>query len=431
MNLIINKYFLTNALCLLVTLLPIAILSGSLVINVFHILISIFFLIEIYKEKKFNFFNNYFFYLLLFLWISFLINLIFSSNPEGSLPRSIGFIRFILLIFAIKYIFIYENEKYTKFILTVWLIVFIIVTIDLLFEFYFGKNTLGFESYMPGRLASFLNDELKIGGYYLGFALISITTLYNFSEKKSYLIPIFILIFLVVSFLIGERSNFIKFFIISFFLYLFVIRISLKYKIFGIFLLLTTLFLVFNFNEDIKYRYYSQSILNFKTEVQDTKKKSSKNLIINTKDQIYKFIKNSEYGAHYNAAYKMFLAHPYFGVGIKNYRNESYKEQYKNEEYRWTEKRITTHPHQLHFEILSETGLFGYIIFFIFISTSLFLSIRNYLFYKNFYQLVAILYVASTLIPILPSGSFFTTYSATIFWINFALMITFIKNTKI
>ena len=254
MNLIINKYFLTNALCLLVTLLPIAILSGSLVINIFHILISIFFLIEIYKEKKFNFFNDYFFYLLLFLWISFLINLIFSSYPETSLPRSIGFIRFILLIFAIKYIFIYENEKYNKFILTGWLIVFIVVTLDLLFEFSFGKNTLGFESYIPGRLASFLNDELKIGGYYLGFGLISIATLYNFGEKKSYLIPIFILIFLIVSFLIGERSNFIKLLTIVFLFTIFIYkRKLLNYFIISISLILILYGFVLK-NENLKYR---------------------------------------------------------------------------------------------------------------------------------------------------------------------------------
>ena len=93
MKLTMDKHFLPNTLCLLVTLLPIAILSGSLVINVFHILISIFFLAEIYREKKFVFFKNYFFYLLFFLWLSFLINLFFSSEPQNSLSRSIGFIR--------------------------------------------------------------------------------------------------------------------------------------------------------------------------------------------------------------------------------------------------------------------------------------------------------------------------------------------------
>ena len=405
MNLIINKYFLTNALCLLVTLLPIAILSGSLVINIFHILISIFFLIEIYKEKKFNFFNDYFFYLLLFLWISFLINLIFSSIPETSLPRSIGFITFILLIFAIKYIFIYENEKYNKFILTGWLIVFIVVTLDLLFEFSFGKNTLGFESYMPGRLASFLNDELKIGGYYLGFGLISIATLYNFSEKKSYLIPIFILIFLIVSFLIGERSNFIKLLTLVFLFTIFIYkRKLLNYFIISISLILILYGFVLK-NENLKYRYYKQ---------------------IN-----YSKISESLYFQHYKSALSVYKENPYFGVGIKNFRNEIVKEKYKSKE-SWNNRHvISTHPHQINLEILTETGLFGFLCYLIFFILSFLKTTKIYFKNKNKFLLSSLLFCLIYLNPILPSGSFFTTYSATIFWINFALMITFIKNTKI
>ena len=411
MNLIINKYFLTNALCLLVTLLPIAILSGSLVINVFHILISIFFLIEIYKEKKFNFFNDYFFYLLLFLWISFLINLIFSSNPEVSLSRSIGFIRFILLIFAIKYIFLYEKEKYKKFILIGWLIVFIIVTLDLLFEFYFGKNILGFESYMPGRLAGFLNDELKIGGYYLGFALISITTLYNFAEKKSYLVPIFILIFLIVSFLIGERSNFIKLFTI---LFLFTILIYKKKILNYLILCISIIVILYGFllkNDNLKYRYLEQ---------------------IN-----YSKISESLYFQHYKSAISVYKENKYFGVGIKNFRNEIVKEKYKDKKFDfefdndWDDRHIiSTHPHQINLEILSETGLFGFLCYLIFFILSFLKTTKIYFQNKSKLLLSSLLFCLIYLNPILPSGSFFTTYSATIFWINFALMITFTKYTN-
>ena len=138
----------------------------------------------------------------------------------------------------------------------------------------------------------------------------------------------------------------------------------------------------------------------------------------------------SQYGAHYNAAYKIFLDNPYFGIGIKQFRNESVKEKYKNKEYKWTDERSTTHPHQIHFEFLSETGLFGYLIFIIFISTSLYLSIKNYLIHKNLFQLVTILYVLVSLIPILPSGSFFSTFSSSLFWLNYAIMVSYIKKIK-
>ena len=404
MKLTMDKHFLSNTLCLLVALLPVAILSGSLVINIFHILISIFFLAEIYKEKKFYFFKNYFFYLLLFLWLSFLINLFFSSDPQSSLSRSIGFLRFILLIFAIKYIFLYEKEKYTKFILTVWLIVFIIVTIDLLFEFYFGKNTLGFKSYMPGRLAGFLNDELKIGAYYLGFVLISISTLYNFNGKKTYIIPILILIFLVVSFLIGERSNFIKLFSIVFLFTILLYRKKLlNYLILIICLISILSALVLN-NENLKYRYL---------------------------DQIsYSKINESLYFQHYKSAISVFKENPYFGVGIKNFRNEIVKDKYRSNK-NWNNRHIvSTHPHQINFEILSETGIFGFICYLIFFILSFLKTTKICFQNKNKFLLSSLLFCLFYLNPILPSGSFFTTYSATIFWVNFALMITFIKNTK-
>ena len=35
----------------------------------------------------------------------------------------------------------------------------------------------------------------------------------------------------------------------------------------------------------------------------------------------------------------------------------------------------------------------------------------------------SLLFIIATLIPLLPSGSFFTTYSASIFWINYGLLL--------
>ena len=96
-------------------------------------------------------------------------------------------------------------------------------------------------------------------------------------------------------------------------------------------------------------------------------------------DQEKIYIFSREHTHHYITAYRMYLDHKIFGVGIKNFRKESGKDKYKNDEYKWTHKRMTTHPHQIHFEFLSETGLFGYVSFLIFILGSLFLSIKNYL----------------------------------------------------
>ena len=194
MSILTINNFLPTTLYILVAMLPISLLSGSLIINTFHFLISIIFLIEIFKTKKFYFFQNKIFYMLFFFWISRIINLIFSINPEVGTLRSVGFVRIILIIFAIKYIFSYENYKYKNNILKVWFTIFIIVSIDLLIEFIFGRNILGYSSYIPGRLAGFLDDELKIGGYYLGFILFSLTYIIYKYGKKNYLLLTFFLL---------------------------------------------------------------------------------------------------------------------------------------------------------------------------------------------------------------------------------------------
>ena len=124
---------------------------------------------------------------------------------------------------------------------------------------------------------------------------------------------------------------------------------------------------------------------------------------------------DSHYGNHYEVAIEVYKNHKLMGVGLKNYRKEVVKEQYPN--------NASIHPHQIHLELLSETGIIGYISFLFLFFYHLFFSISSYIKKKNIYQLSGILFVIVSLIPIIPSGSFFTTYGATLFWLNFGLML--------
>ena len=134
------------------------------------------------------------------------------------------------------------------------------------------------------------------------------------------------------------------------------------------------------------------------------------------------------YGAHYNVAKEIFYNHKIFGSGIKNFRVESYSERYADLNHKQNDKRANTHPHQIHYEFLSETGLFGYISFAIFIFLSVYFAFRNYLKTRNLYQLSGMFYVVVTLLPLLPSGSFFSTYTSSLFWLNYAIMVGYINN---
>ena len=427
--------FIEKSFIILLCFFPISIIIGNLFINLTFLLIFIIFLIDLLKNKNFSFIKESTFILLILFFFSLLINLYFSKDPLISFPRVLKILEVISLTILLKKIIQKYKEEFENIILGFWALIFSILIIDIFFELVFGFNTIGFKSYLPGRIASFFGDELVVGSFFLGFISIYIVRISSiFKSNINIKLAILIAFLITTSFLIGERSNFIKFLIITFFIIIFVLKIKLRYKLTGILVIISTLFIFLNFNENIKYRYYSQQLGNFISEKNNLsekyniKKVDTQNIFINTKNNILSFIKWTRYGAHYNAAYKIFLDNPYFGVGIKHYRNESYKEKYKNEEYKWTHERMTTHPHQVHFEFLSETGLFGYISFLFFILTSIFLSIKNYSQHKNFYQLAAILYVGVSLLPILPSGSFFSTYSSSLFWINYAIMVSYIKD---
>ena len=145
------------------------------------------------------------------------------------------------------------------------------------------------------------------------------------------------------------------------------------------------------------------------------------------KNGISTYLNNSQYGAHYDVAYKIFKENKLFGIGIKNFRNESFKSKYDNPEHKF-KYGGANHPHQIHLEFLSETGLFGYSIFLIFIILSIFLSIKSNLKNKNVFQFSGILFVIFSLLPLIPTGSFFSTYSSGLFWINYTLMVGYISD---
>ena len=190
---------------------------------------------------------------------------------------------------------------------------------------------------------------------------------------------------------------------------LLVYEINIKFKLISISTVIIIFVLIINFNENYKLRYFNQAAKILKD------------------NGINYYLENSIYGAHYNVAKEIFYDNPVFGVGIKNFRIESFSKKYDDLNHKENNRRGNTHPHQTHYEFLSETGLFGYIAFMIFILISFKLFLKNYKKDRNLYQLSGMIYVLVALIPILPSGSFFSTYTSGLFWINYAIMAGYIK----
>jgi O-antigen ligase len=408
-----NKIEIVDRLLIvLFTFYPLAILLGNFSINFFIITIGSLFIIKILTHYKELSIDRITFYLLIFFFLSLCVNLIFSQNINLSYPRVVKFI--FIIFFVISFNFLLTNyDQNMKNIFKTWFFLFLLVIIDLAIEFIFGKNILGQNAAMPGRLGSFTGIESTIGGFFLGFCLIFLSFIHN--KKKNIKLNLFIAtILIIVSFVIGERANFIRTFLaIIFFLFL-AFKFSYKIKILLIFLIFSLIFLTFSsLNANYKERYLNQL------------------KIIFVQKSLTKFLENSNYGAHRNVANKIFIDNPIFGIGIKNFRNESANKMYDNLDHNKNHLRVSTHPHELYYEFLSETGLFGLICFLLFILSSIILSIKNYLRKKNLYQLSAIIFVIVSILPVLPQGAFLSTFTSSIFWINYAIMVGYNNVSKV
>ena len=395
----------------LLSAFPLSLIAGNLFINAFIFLFSINFFLNFEKNKIIL--KNKIFYLMFFFLISLIINVIFSTDPLNSLPRVAKILLIIFFIFEIKRLIQSYTPNYIKYIFLSWFYIFLAVVFDIIFELIFGHNMIGNISYMPGRIASFFGDELVVGAFYHGFILFFLSYYALELKPKNNILIFIILGALLVSFLIGERSNFIKSFLSIIIFASLSIKINFKSKVASLTLVLAVIFTFIYFNPSYKLRFFDQ-----------LKPLFSLNGYSN-------FLKETQYGAHRNASVKILKENLYFGVGIKNFRNEVLKQKYENREYKMTDMRQSTHPHQIHHEFLSETGLFGYTSFLFFIFFSLWLGIKNYLKEKNLYQLSSIIFIVTTLTPILTSGSFLSTFTSSIFWLNYTIMISFIEKNKV
>ena len=139
--------------------------------------------------------------------------------------------------------------------------------------------------------------------------------------QKNYLVYLLLLLTIFISFIIGERSNFIKFFVMaSLFLYLFERK---NYLVKSIFVSSIVFFIVLfvSFNSTYKERFW----------------KMFGNELINN-SSITSAINKSPYGGHWNAALEIFKDNKVFGVGLKNFRMVSGEHKYFNKDIVFSEK---------------------------------------------------------------------------------------------
>ena len=382
---------------IIVYFIPFFLVSGPFFSDLAVVLSSLFFIFFSFKEKKFYYYNNKFF-IFFIVWCLYIILLsLFSINIILSLESSLFYFRFGFFALSIWYL-LEHNKNFLYNFLKSFFFIFIILFIDSLIQFYFGKNIIGF-GYTGSRLSSFFGEEKILGSFISRLTPLFILFLFV-SEKFRNPFFIFVLftsiIFLI--FLTGERSA-LLYLLIS----ISVIILSLKYSLIN-----KLLFMIMFFILSIIIIFSSNNI--YERVVLDTYKNFYKN------NNIYIFSKFHQ--NCYNISINEFFKKPLIGIGPKIsrqiYKNkiDPFKDIYGNEV-----PECISHPHNYYIQLLSETGIIGatpIIILFLF----LFYNILKNIFFRiflnkeflDFKLLIFYLLIFINLFPFVPAGNFFNNW---------------------
>ena len=125
-----------------------------------------------------------------------------SDYLEKIFFKNIFYFRFGIFLLLVKYI-INKNEKFINNLKKVLMLTFIILLIDSLIQFTFGKNIFGFSH--PWKNNKFFGDESVLGSYVVRLSPLLIA-LICLTKSKFYETMLIISSCFIISFVSGERA---------------------------------------------------------------------------------------------------------------------------------------------------------------------------------------------------------------------------------
>lgn len=406
---------LDKLILFLMLALPISLVTGPFLPDLFISMIGLTYLFKNFKNLKDVILDRVSLIFMIFYFF-LMVSTIFSYEPLISIENSLFYFRYLFFFLGVSLI-LEKNKNTIKYLIYSFSITFFIVYIDSIIQLIVGVNMTGYPIDQHGGINSFFgtNADGILGSYIVRLTPIFCALLsYRFINSREVKILILILIAgsCVISLLSQERTAF-AFSLIVFFSYVYLTNaFDLKIKLFISITLLILIILVLFLNEDIYTRY-----------------------IVSVKDQFFNnnqfYIFSSLHQAHYDSAIKMFLDKPILGIGPKMFR------YYCDFEIYFVLNSCSTHPHNSYIQLLAETGIIPFLILLIIFIYFLKIYLKQFLsIFKNknaYYSTHFILMLSSvfiTLWPLAPTGSFFNNWLNVIYYFPVGFLIFFIKTQQ-
>ena len=427
-----TTFFIDKILLVLVFFFPLIIVFRSAAINIVTIAVCIIMFFYILK-KKIDFFKDrlviYIFFFILFIFINSIIH--FTSFDL--ILKSLGNLRYLLLSMAVVIVLKKISDLQKKQFIYINIIMISLIALDILYQFFFYKDIFGFVPGMCGeilpikcsRFSGVFGEELIAGSYLSQIGFLILILFLNLDLNKSYfifLIKLFLFLFLfLIILLTGERAALLIFVITLFFIFFF------KKKIINfLFILLFLLISIFFSAQKI------ESINTRFIELFDGWGSTSKQATITNK------IIESPWSFHYQAAIELFLEKPILGYGPKSFRIKCEstiidKKTREQIHYYRHYRACSTHPHNYLLEFLSENGIIGGLFFvglFFIVFSSIYKKCKN-IKNENVFIVIGIgSLILAIIFPFKPSGSFFSTFNASMLFYIFGFFLYYLKKVK-
>ena len=425
-NFNINLTLFTN---LTFAFFPISFILGNLITNINLVLFCIFGIFHLRSKiltTKFDFTLKIIFFLFLVVFfstsLSFIKSLYFEEYEYTNLIRlikSVLFFRFFVLLLIIYLLSELNIINFRYFFLSAAFVT-LLISIDIIYQYSFGFNIMGLESYSEYHNASFFGDELIAGGFVQNFSFFSILFLsyilrnYN-NYSRILLIGIAICTLGVGIMVSGNRMPLILF-ILGLFLVCFFNKKIKNIVLINSIILFIVLGSIISFDSKLQLNFNSLYGNARGTVVGLFERITTDESIILLKEK-KKFIEHPNESAGYTrlifTGIETWKLHKTFGNGIKSFREDCKKiitEQQRG--------ACSNHPHNYYLEILTDLGIVGFVFVMAIALMFIVFLVKNYRFLggnnlANLFLLGATISLFLEVFPIKTSGSIFTTNDTT------------------